>query len=224
MRMLILLLILGNAVFFAWHQLFRETADPAAQIAQLQLSPEKIRPLQADSAPAVAPAPVAKATRAPAACIEWSSFAGADVARADAAVAALALAPDAVVRQVADVDGYWIHMPPLKTKPEVDRKLGELKALGVTEFFVVQEAGAWRNAISLGLFKNEEAANSELERMRQRGVRSAVVTRREGLLKQVSFFLRDPGKEKIARLTEVQREFSGAELKAVSCPGALPAK
>lgn len=217
MRVFILLLILGNAVFFAWHQFMREAADPAAQIAQLQVNPEKIRPLKAESAPAVAVAPQPR-TPVPAACVEWGFFSGADVARADAAIAALTLAADAVMRRVADVEGYWIHMPPLKTKPEVDRKLGELKALGVTDYFVVQDAGPWRNAISLGLFKNEEAAKGELERLRQRGVRSAQITRRDGLLKQVSFFLREPGKDAIARLTELQREFAGAEMKAVSCP------
>jgi len=219
MRLLFLLLLLVNLGFFAYHRFLDEPADAAAQIATLQISPEKIRTVAADvsSVAAVAPA-------APAACVEWGNFGGPDVARADGALAALALPPESLQRRVADIDGYWVHMPVMKTKPEVDRKLGELKALGITDFYVVQDTGPWRNAVSLGLFKSEEAANAELERLRKAGVRSAVVTRREKFLKQVSFFIREPSAATIARVTELQKDFPAAEMKAVSCPAAGPAK
>ena len=138
----------------------------------------------------------------------------------EALAAALALPADSLQRRVADIDGYWVHMPAMKTKAEVDRKLGELKALGVADVYVVQDAGPWRNAVSLGLFKSEDAANAELERLRQRGVRSAVVTRREKFLKQVSYFVREPSAATIARITELQKDFPAGELKAVNC---LPA-
>ena len=220
MRLLLILLLVVNLGFFAFHRFLDEPLDASAQIAALQISPEKIRQVSIDTVPAVS-VPVAAAPveppAPPAACVEWGAFGGPDVARADGALAALALPAEAVQRRVIDIDGYWLHMPVLKTKVEVDRKLGELKALGVTDFFVVQDAGPWRNAVSLGLFKSEDAANAELERLRQRGVRSAVVTRREKFLKQVSFFVREPSTATIARITELQRDFPAVELKAVSC-------
>lgn len=220
MRLLLIMLLVVNLGFFAFHRFLDEPVDTSAQIAALQISPEKIRTVATEVAPAVS-APVAvAAVPPPAACVEWGAFGGPDVARADVALAALALPAEAVQRRVIDIDGYWVHMPVLKTKAEVDRKLGELKALGVTDFFVVQDAGPWRNAVSLGLFKSEDAANAELERLRQRGVRSAVVTRREKFLKQVSFFVREPSAATIARITELQRDFPAVELKAVSCPPA----
>lgn len=220
MRLLLILLVLVNLGFFAYHRFLNEPVDASAQIAALQISPEKIRTVASEVAPAVS-APVAAApAAAPTACVEWGAFGGPDVARADGALAALALPAESVQRRVIDIDGYWVHMPALKTKPEVDRKLGELKALGVTDFFVVQDAGPWRNAVSLGLFKSEEAANAELERLRKIGVRSAVVTRREKFLKQVSFFVREPSAATIARITELQRDFPTGEMKAVNCPPA----
>lgn len=219
MRTLLLLLLLANLGFFAYHHLTGANDEAAAQIALLQISPERIGTVAAGT---VSPAPGNAGETVPAACVEWGVFGGAEVARADAAIAALALPADALQRRVADVDGYWVHMPPLKTRPEVDRKIGELKALGVEEFFVVQDAGPWRNAVSLGLFKNEEAAKAELERLRQRGVRSAVVVRREKLLKQVTFYLREPDAPTVARLTELQRDFPATEIRAASCPA--PAK
>lgn len=214
MRVLVLLLLLANVGFFAYHRFLAGAGDAAQQIAALQISPEKIRPVSATTVSAVTaamPAPLA-------ACAEWGAFTGPDIIRADTVLATLALPANAVQRRVTDVEGYWVHMPPQKNKAEVERKVGELKALGITEFFVVAEAGQWRNAISLGLFKTEAAAETELERLRVRGVRSAVVTRREKFLKQAIFYLRDPDAATVARLTELNRDFTGTEIKAGSCP------
>jgi hypothetical protein len=94
-----------------------------------------------------------------------------------------------------------------------------LKALGVEEFYAVPDNGPWRNAISLGLFKNEDAAKAELERLRQHGVRSATIVRRERLLKQVVLFVREPDAATAARLAELQREFPATEVRAGTCPG-----
>lgn len=239
-RILLLLLLLTNIGFFAYHRLLSGTDEAAAQIAALQISPEKIVPVAVEALSSVAPAattapvavpaapaavsPVPAVTVAPTSCAEWGLFAGAEVARADAALAALALPAGATQRRVTEVDGYWVHMAPLKTKGEIDRKAGELKALGVAEFFVVTDAGPWRNAVSLGLFKNEEAAKSELERLRARGVRSAMITRRERFLKQVAFVVSDPAAVTMARLTELQKDFPGSEIKTGNCPVIAPAK
>lgn len=218
MRLLLIMLVLVNLGFFGYHRYLNETADASAQIASLQISPEKIRTVVVEVAPAVSQPVAAAPVAPPAACVEWGAFGGPDVARAEGALSALALPAEALQRRVTDIDGYWVHMPVLKTKAEVDRKLGELKALGVTDFFVVQDSGPWRNAVSLGLFKSEDAANAELERLRKIGVRSALVTRREKFLKQVSFFVREPSAATIARITELQRDFPAGEMKAVSCP------
>ncbi len=222
MRVFLLIFLLANVGFFAYHHYLESTDDAAAQIQLLQISPEKISAVTAESPPSSAGAVTATAG-GPAACVEWGGFGGPDMARADAALAALAL-PESMQRRVTDIDGYWVHMPPLKSKAEVDRKTGELKDLKVTEFYVVQDPPQWRNAISLGLFKSEDAANAELERLNGRGVRSAIVTRREKFLKQVSYFVREPSAATIARLTDLRREFPGAEIKAVSCPVNLPEK
>ena len=233
MRILLLLLLLGNLGFFAYHHFLGEADGAAAQIAALQISPEKIVPVGVETVSSVAPGAVSASVpaapaipppqSAPTSCAEWGPFAGSEVARADAALTALAL-PGGAQRRVTEVDGYWVYMPPQKTKGEVDRKVGELKALGVTEFFVVTDAGPWRNALSLGLFKNEGAAKAELERLRALGVRSATVTRRERFLKQVAFVVGDPAAATLARLAEVQKDFPAAGIKTGACPASIPAK
>jgi len=233
MRALFLLLVLANLLFFAYAQVAREGAGAESQISQLQLAADRIRLLKAaGQAPAekskgpgkaIPPAPPRSAIALPVACVEWGVFAGPDVARAEAALVGLELPAGQIERAVADAGGYWVYMPPLKTKPEIDRKIGELKALGVTEFFVVQDAGKWRNAISLGIFRTDEAAQAFLAKLKERGVRSAVAARRENFLKQVAFYVREPGEATVARLTLIQQEFPGSEIKAGPCPAAAVA-
>jgi len=233
MRALFLLLVLANLLFFAYAQVAREGAGAESQISQLQMAPDRIRLLKAaGQAPAdkpkapgkaIPPAPPRSAAAMPVACLEWGVFAGPDVARAEAALVRLELPDGQIDRALADAGGYWVYMPPLKTKPEIDRKIGELKALGVTEFFVVQDAGKWRNAISLGIFRTDEAAQAFLAKLKERGVRSAVAARRENFLKQVAFYVREPGEATVARLTLIQQEFPGSEIKAGPCPAAAVA-
>jgi hypothetical protein len=231
-------------VFYAYAFVARQQDGAANRIALLQINPEKIRIVRAaGSAPSQKPRPAvpAKTTAppaspvpaktagpaaspAPAACLEWGLLAGPDVARADAAIARLDLPQVMVQRVVADVGGYWVYIPPLKNKAEVDKKIRELKGLGVTDFYAVQDQTPWRNAISLGIFKSEDAAKNFLAGVLGKGVRSAVVERRENFLKQIVYLVRDPGDPMVAKLAELQREFPGTEIKAVACPAADAAK
>ena len=230
MRALFLLLVLGNLLYFSYAYIARESAGADNQVARLQIAPEKIKLLKPESpAPpvkgrtpgkSIPPAPPRSAMAIPTACLEWGIFAGPSVAKAEAALATLELPAPQVERAVADSGGYWVYMPPLKTKTDADRKVGELKALGITEFFVVQDVGQWRYAISLGIFRTEEAAQAFLAKLKEQGVRSAVTGRRENFLKQVSFYVREPNEATVARVTALQQEFPGTEVKAGACPAA----
>ncbi len=213
MRLLFLLLLLANVGLFAYEWVNAGTEAGESRIRILEITPERIKPLGRVTTPASQPKP-ATAT----ACLEWGVFAGPEIPRMEAAIAALELAQPLVRRATQEAAGYWVFMPPLRNKAEIDKKIGELKALGVTEFFVVQEAGQWRNAISLGIFKTEEAAENFHAELRKQGVRSAVVERRENFLKQVALLVREPNEATVAKLTAAQRQFPGTEIRAVACP------
>jgi hypothetical protein len=229
-RAFFLLLVLANLAFFVYGYVVLEGGAAGGRIPELQVAADRVKLVKAgERAPVEKPRAQAKpippaapqtATAAPAACLEWGNFAGPDAAKAETALAQLELAPGQVERMVIDAGGYWVHIPPLRTKGEADRKVRELRDLGVTEFFVVQDAGPWRNAISLGIFRTDEAAQTFLAGLRKRGVRSAIAARRENFLKQVAFYVREPNEETIARLTLIQQEFPGSELKAGPCPAA----
>src|SRR5262245_8279612 len=226
MRALFLLLVLINVGFFAYAHVARESGPPS-QISRLEVNPEKIKLVNgrvARDKPPPENATQAGKQGGPAACLEWGIFAGPEIARADSALARLDVPQERIERVVADAGGYWVYIPPLKSKTETDRKIGELKALGITDFFLVQESVQWRNAISLGIFRTDEAAQVFLNKLKERGVRSAIAERRENFLKQIVFMVREPDPAMVARLAALQREFAGSELKATQCPAAGAAK
>jgi hypothetical protein len=213
MRVVFLLLVLANAAFYAYAFVARDRhAVPDA--ARLQLNAERIRIIR----------PAGDKLPAASACLEWGVLTGADLARAEAALARLDLPAASLQREGVAATGYWVHIPPLKSKAELEKKLAELKGFGVTEFSPVQDPSLGRNAISLGVFSTEEAAQSHLAMLKEQGVRSAAVESRPGMIRQTRFLLREPGEDVVARLAEIQREFPATRIRATSCPAAAEAK
>lgn len=132
---------------------------------------------------AAKPGAVAKPAEARGAlrCLQWNDLAAADADRLERLVAerfAGASRARSVPPVLAANAGWWVFIPPLANRAEAERKASELKRLAVPEFFIVQEAGANRFAISLGIFSSEEAANERLNELREKGVRSARVGER----------------------------------------------
>jgi hypothetical protein len=93
---------------------------------------------------------------------------------------------------IAGSTSYWVNIPPLASKKEADVKAGELRQLKVAEFYIVQEPGPNNHAISLGLFSSRESANTHLNMLRAKGVKSAKVTERVVKPPMASFEIRGP--------------------------------
>jgi hypothetical protein len=200
--------------------------------APVHLTPAASAPVQVTAAPvqaAAAPAPPSNlqmtlSMSAPVpggrdelACLEWGDFSGTDLTRAAAALSALKLGGKLSQRQIERDIGYWVYIPPLRNKAAVNRKVGELKALGVTEYFVIQVSGRWHNAISLGVFKSPEAAQNFLKYLRTKGVHTAKAGERASKLKTTIFKLNTIDAPTVAKLTAMQKDFAGSELKNVPC-------
>lgn len=215
MKWLFWLLLLVCLAFFALIQWDGAKAGDSRNLqSQPPLDAEKIRLLPAPPAPPVA---TQSAMQASDACMEWGEFSGNDLARATAALDALKLGNRLALRQIEHASGYWVYIPPLKTRADAEKKVAQLKTLGVEEYFVVQEAGRWHNAISMGVFKTEDAAQKFLERIKDKGVKSAIAGERMSKFTHTVFVLRNPDAEIAAKVVTLQHEFAGSELKAVAC-------
>jgi len=150
-------------------------------------------------------------------CMEWGEFTGQDLIHATEALAALQLGDALSQYQVEHDIGYWVYIPPLKNKAAVNRKIGELKDRGIKEYFVVQDSGRWRNAISLGVFKTQEAAQHFLDDLRTKDVRTARVGQRASKFYVTIFRINGVGIMTEVKLTALQKDFAGSELKHVPC-------
>ncbi len=235
MRITFLLLLAANLALFAWFQHFSpfdSAADP--EPARRQLSPEKVRVLQ-DREPAgpgaAAPNPGAKpaappvaapgaaaatAPGSPGACSEWGGFAIAEAPKAEQALAPLALGARLVQRRSEETASWWVFIPPQPNRAAALKKTAELKALGIDDYFVLQDEGKMRWAVSLGIFSTEEAARSRLEALRARGVRSAQTGERDTPVSKVWFQVRGADAALLAKLRESARGFPGTEVR--DCP------
>ncbi len=210
MRAFFLLFVLANCAFFAWDRYLRVPLGVEAHSRQVEITPEKIRLVKEAAQPGKA--------NSPAACMEWGAFAGAAVARADAAMAELGLPASQFKRVTVDASGYWVYIPPLKSRNEAEKSARALKELGVTEYSVVQEKTEWRNAISLGIFRTDEAAQSFLKSLQRRGVTDAIAEKRENFLRQVVFYVREPSEATVAKLAAIRAQLPASEVRAVPCP------
>jgi hypothetical protein len=217
MRILVLVLVLANVIYFVWDHYLRVSVSPTEHIHQVQMAPEKIKLVRAR--PLLQPAQkVADVPHQPdVPCLQWGTFMGPDIARAEAAIAQLALSADRVQRVQKDAMGYWVLIPPLPGKDETNKVMASLKAQGVTDFSLVTEPASRQNAISLGIFRSEDAAQSLLAAVRNKGFTNAVLEPRDGFFRQVVFYIREPDDAVVARLATLRDAMAGTEVKAVGC-------
>ncbi|HEV2610255.1 MAG TPA: SPOR domain-containing protein, partial [Noviherbaspirillum sp.] len=158
--------------------------ETAAKIAAVD------QPASIPSSPAQ-PAPQAAAVAAQKAelpsCVEIGNFNAADAQRFEARLATLSLGDRVSRHGVQEVLRHMVYIPPQTDKEAADRKTAELRQLGITDFYVIQDNSDMRWAISLGVFKNEDIARAHLADLNRKGVRSARIGERMLTTKAVAF-------------------------------------
>lgn len=172
MRTVFLLLLFVNAAFLGWTYYARSIGSQGERMTAQQLDPEKIHLVSRDEAAGLA------RTRLPG-CVEWGPIAPADVARAEEALNGILPGTKGEQLSRSESSGWWVYVPPLASRQAANQRVAELRRSGVTDLFVIPDDAKLRNAISLGVFRSEEAAKGHLEAVRQRGARDAVLVERE---------------------------------------------
>jgi hypothetical protein len=233
MRTAFLILLLANVGFFAWWR-YGSPPDASADPAPLarQIDPEKLKIVAPkDLPPPSPPKPVAAIKPEPPPqppasppitlkCLEWGSFTLADAPRAEKTLEPLALGTRLAQRRTEENAGWWVFIPPQPRVPNARqaalKKANELRALGVEDYFIVQEEGQHRWALSLGVFRTEDAARARLAVLRAQGVRSAIVGARETVVPKVWLQVKSVDATLEAKLKELALQVESTELRA--CP------
>jgi SPOR domain len=212
MRTLVFLLLLANLTLFGYIKLDSVGGGEGVRLSQ-QVQPDKIKLLTPQQVAALGPAKVASLADV---CVEWGPMSDADRARAQTRLEPLDLGKLVTQRKVEVIANYWVFIPPLASKAAVDKRVAELKAQGVRDIVPV-ELGPQRVAISLGVFRTENAAQARLEAIQAQGVKTAKVGPRAQSVQQTVLVVRDPPAQAMARLKEMQSDFQGSEIRIGSC-------
>jgi hypothetical protein len=219
MRALFLLLVAANLGLFAWSRYYAApdgASDP--EPARRQVKPETIRLLagpELAGLPLLKPRPPAEGTpgTVSGSCVEWGGFSVAEAPRAEQALEPLALGPRLSQRRSEEKAGWWVFIPPQGNRPAAQKKTAELKALGIDDYFILQEENNMRWAVSLGVFSSEDAAKARLEALRAKGVRSAQTGERDTQVTKIWLQARGADAALQARLREIAKALPGTEVK-----------
>lgn len=221
MKWLVGLLLLVNALLLGYFQLLmpRHVDAPLHDLEPDKIkivSPEELAAKAKPESPSLSvatPEPIAPPV---AVCYEWGSFAAVDAARAKAALEHLSLDVTVTRHTPQEAIRYWVYIPPLKTPEAAQAKVAEVQQLGVEETFIIQDP-KWRNAISLGVFRDEGLANKFLEDLHSRGVKSAVKGQRNLDGEHTGYLIRNMTPAQQEQVDKLQPEFPGSDLKQTTC-------
>jgi hypothetical protein len=177
LRLLVLALVLINGLYFAWSQTFLKPLGwaPAQQsepqrLTQ-QLRPEAVRILSAAEVAKVEAQ--VKAELAPKECLQAGPFEDAEAVTLRQALEST-LPPGSWQLDTVKVPQRWIiYMGKYPNAEALAKKRAELSAMNLT--LETLKNPALEFGISLGGFETQAAANDQLVRLNQRGIRTARV-------------------------------------------------
>jgi hypothetical protein len=188
-------------------RLVAEVSQPAP--APVVAAPAAVAPAESAPAPEPVPAPPAQAAdTAPPACVAFSGLSADQAAELSARVAKTGAGFKLSETRGVGASSWWVHIPSQGNKEGADRKAAELRRLGVDDLFIVQDAGPNQFAISLGLFRNEQAAGRHLNLLREKGVRSAQIASRGASVLRVE--VRGPSDSLATLASDLSERLQGA--------------
>lgn len=82
-------------------------------------------------------------------------------------------------------NSFWVHIPPDGGKEAAEKRAEVLQRNGISDFFVVREAGETQYAVSLGLYRAEALAKRRLEFLQKVGIKTALISARENAFQRV---------------------------------------
>jgi hypothetical protein len=233
MRLLVLLLLLLNVGLFAYFNMGQ--LAPAPVSASREINPEKLIILNQQALDAMpnkqgvtveaTPAPASIPAASPAVsdlaastCYKWGNFTKTNLPAAQVVLARLGLQNEVKQEEVATEESrFWVYYPPLKSAELAQKKAAEIKALGVEELYIVQDT-QWRNAISFGIFQDEQLASGLLNDLHTKGVKNATKALRSTGKSLNSLLIKAVSAETAIELHKVKPEFVGTELMPTACP------
>jgi hypothetical protein len=212
MRTVVILLLFANLFFFAFRLLDNASSGEAIRLEE-QVQPDKIKLLTPQQVAALGPAKTAALADV---CVEWGPFTDGERSHVLAELEPLALGRLLTQKRVETSNAYWVYLPPLATKADADRRANDLKNRGVKDAFAVDN-GPQRFAVSLGVFRTEDAAKAHLAELVKLGVSGARAGPRQQPVTLTSLVIRDPPASVVAKLRDLAAAVPNVEFRIGAC-------
>lgn len=212
--------MLINGVLFAFNLGYLGNwsfASHEPQRIKAQRNTEQLQLLSASAVLALTEAPVESLKATPdkakelIACLEVGNFLPAEATAFEEKLKTLALGDRQARSNVSEVASHMVYIPPQGSKEAADKKTAELRRIGVSDFFVMQEPANLHWAISLGVFKSEEAAKAHLANLNAKGVKSARIGPREVSTTKFSYQLRKLNTDEKSRFDAIKASYPNQE-------------
>ncbi len=224
MKLLVWLLVLLNVGLLVYFNL--GIIAPKPVVADRSIQPDKLKILSVKDLetmpkkethampPESSPAVVSGASTS---CYKWGNFTKTNLPAAQVVLVRLGLQSEVNQEAVSQEDKrFWVYYPPLKSADLAQQKAAEIKALGVGEIFIVQDS-QWRNAISFGLFQDEQLASNLLADLQAKGIKGATKALRSPGKSLSSLLIKAVGADTALELHKIKPEFVGTDLVPSAC-------
>ena len=180
----------------------KKAATKKVVVAKIPSEPKKLKPVKS----------------AKPACFTLGPFGKTSTAKhADEAISALGVVVNQ--RQVTQrrPRGYWVYLPAFKTYDAARKQVKALQKKGLKDLFIMGK-GQHKNAVSLGLFKREGAADERFQLVKKMGLSVKKETQFR-VRKLIWLDMTVPGNKTstVASLTEVADKYSRTNLSQRKC-------
>lgn len=113
--------------------------------------------------------------------------------------------------------GYWVYLSSYKSWKEAKDKVLVLEKKGYKDMFIVGR-GTMKNAVSLGLFKNENGAKSRVNELKNIGEKPKIQTQYKQLEQYWIDIDVEPGKDQVvATIEKIAQSLTVLELNSRKC-------
>lgn len=206
MRLLFFVLVLANVVTLAYF-IYHEQSDAPIKASHAPLNPEKIRTVP------LSPRDTSNSTAEKLSCWSWSVHQADQTAVARAALDKLGLG-DRLTQNPDEI--FVLTMDGLKTKRDAEKKLAELRALGIDEVQMIDEPEKHTAHLVLGRFTDEDAAVVRLNQLKEKGVKSTSISKQAGV--GARFVIKQANEKAAADLVQLASTLPGSSVKQSACP------
>jgi len=141
-------------------------------------------------------------------CMEVGTFNPSDANRFKQQIVSLSLEKnDIETVPVYENNTYMVFIPPLANQQKAQAKIEELKTKGIESYYLIKDQSQLKWAISLGVFKTQEAAKNQALELQKQGVDDLQIIPRGTKIEKVTFRLNHLNDAQLRALEPILKNF-----------------